>query len=147
MPILAKKISQLGIQRSRPKQPPATEEQGGNDPRDGKTVCQFDGVEKAEPHAGVFGVIAGSEFGFSLGDVHRCAIQLGTGGNEVDRQCERLEENQQAVMRPLPGDNAIQVHRARKEDNPEQREHHRNLIADGHRDDAHRSKQRILVVR
>ncbi len=88
------------------------------------------------------------QFRLTLGQVERQAVRLREHRNHEQHECQRLRKDvpvDQAA--PLPLDDVVEVQRTRQEKDPDDRQRHRDLVADHLRRGADAPEQRPLRVR
>ena len=141
--------------RDRPRRPPAAEEQRRGQRRDGDHVDVLGEEEQRELQRRVLGVEAADQLALGLGEVERRPVGLADHGDHVDdegdrqqdrepaRAGERPAEEAQLVAVRLRGDDVRGRHRAGVEEHRDDRQPHRDLVADHLGGAAQPAEQRV----
>ena len=136
--------------RLRKRREPAAEEQDRREERHQDHVRVFGQEEHRERRARILDVESGDDFRLAFGDVERRAVGLGNTGDEIDdehRQQRHEEPVEDAVATALRVDDIGKIEAAGEDQHADQREAHRDLVADDLRRRTHRAEHRVARVR
>ena len=84
------------------------QEKGGTDHADGDHLDVFGHEEEREFHAGILGMVTGSQFLFGFGHIKRSTVDFSHDGDEVDERANRLLNDEPHIL--LGVDDIQQAH-------------------------------------